>query len=305
MTTPSPTGPTLVNDVPPLPPRSPSLHKGQAGRVCIIAGSRGLSGAAVLAAEGALRGGAGLVRVCCPVGIQPVVAAAEPCAMTFGLPEDPDGRVRGPEAVRTLDWDWPTVVAIGPGLGRADALPEFVAAVLRRFGGPVVVDADGLNNLAPLAESVLAERADRPTILTPHPGEMARLRAARGWPLAAEDDAGRLRSAHEYAAAARVTVVLKGHRTVVATGTHAYVNTTGNAGMASGGMGDVLTGLVAALVAQGLPAFEAARLAVYVHGLAADHAAVQLGPVGYLARDVADFVPAALAEASRPRIGFR
>ncbi len=301
----SPSGPTLISDVPGLPPRLPTLHKGQAGRVCIIAGSRGMSGAAVLAAGGALRGGAGLVRVCCPAGIQPVVAAAEPCLMTVGLPEDADGRVRGPEAVRTLDFDWPSVVAVGPGLGQADALPEFVAAVLRRFAGPVVVDADGLNNLAPLAESALADRGKRPTIFTPHPGEMARLRAARGWPPAAEDDAGRLRSAHEYAAAARVIVVLKGHRTVVATGTHAYVNTTGNPGMATGGMGDVLTGLLAALVAQGLPAFEAARLAVYAHGLAADHAALRVGPVGFLARDVADLLPAALAEASRPRIGFR
>jgi NAD(P)H-hydrate epimerase len=135
---------------------------------------------------------------------------------------------------------------------------------------------------------------------------MARLREAAGLPeLMGSDDDTRLRIAHEYAQLTGLTVVLKGHRTVVCTPNEAYVNTTGNPGMATGGMGDVLTGLIAALLAQGLNAYDGARLAVHCHGLAADMCAKRIGPVGYLARDVAETLPAALARASNARIGFK
>jgi NAD(P)H-hydrate epimerase len=123
--------------------------------------------------------------------------------------------------------------------------------------------------------------------------------------LATMDDAARLAAAHEYACFADATVVLKGHRTVVCTAEQAYINTTGNPGMATGGMGDVLTGLIAALLGQGLSAFDAARLAVHAHGLAADRLAKAVAPFGYLAREVADAIPAALADATRPRLGFK
>lgn len=297
--------PAVTNEVPVLPTRPPAMHKGQAGRVAIVAGSRGMSGAALLSALGALRGGAGLVRVYCPGSILPIVAAGEPCLMTVPLPEDEAGHVALPSTT-VLDLKWADVLAIGPGLGQADSVGDTVARVLAEFAGPLVVDADGLNTLAPRGPSVWSARTGRPTIITPHPGEMARLRAGAGLGgMTGDDDATRLQGAHEYAAQTGLTVVLKGHRTVVCTPTDAYVNTTGNAGMATGGMGDVLTGLAAALLAQGLRVFDAARLAVHVHGLAADHCARDVGPVGYLARDVADAVPRALAEASRPRIGFR
>ncbi len=320
MSTSSDLPPPPTADVPGLPPRPAAMHKGQAGRVAIIAGSRGMSGAAVLCGLGALRGGAGLVRVYCPESVQPIIAASEPCLMTVPLPEDDAGRIASGPAGSRLDLDWPTAVALGPGLGQDAALAQFIRYVLHTFARPLVVDADGLNNLAgssATADSidVWKRRAAGSTIVTPHPGEMARLRSAAGLPeLAGDDDETRLRIAHEYAGLASVTVVLKGHRTVVCTPASGkgrggpplhYVNTTGNPGMATGGMGDVLTGFIAALLAQGMSAFDAARLGVYAHGLAADRCAKQIAPVGYLAHDVAAALPAALHEASRPRMGFK
>ncbi len=298
--------PRPTSDVPVLPPRPPALHKAQAGRVAILAGSRGMSGAALLSALGALRGGAGLVRVYCPRSIQPIVAGGEACLMTVPVDEDSAGRVAGPVDVAALDLGWADVLALGPGLGQSATLAELIRTLLSNFAGPVVVDADGLNNLASLGERAWASRSGRSTIITPHPGEMARLRQGAGLPeLRDDDDQTRLRVTFEYACYAGVTVVLKGQRTVVCTARQAYVNTSGNPGMATGGMGDVLTGLIAALLGQGLSAYDAARLAVYCHGRAADYCKRDIGPVGYLAREVADTLPAALADASRPRIGFK
>lgn len=305
---PNPDRPKLTTEVPPLPPRAPDTHKGQTGKVAIIAGSAGMSGAAVLCGLGALRGGAGLVRVYCPESIQPIVAASEPCFMTVPLPVTKDGtvRLRCPKQARG-EIDWADVVAVGPGLGAVES-GKFWLWLDYRWHGPGVIDADALNAIAqlPAVRKRWEERAGVPTIITPHPGEMARLRKSIDLPeLSETDDETRLRIAHEYAALTGVTVVLKGHRTVVCTPDEAYINTTGNAGMATGGMGDVLTGLIAALLGQGMPAFDAARLGVYVHGLAADRCLTKIAPVGYLARDVADAIPAALVAASQPRIGFR
>ncbi len=292
--------PPVTSDVPTLPPRDAATHKGQVGRVAIIAGSRGLSGAACLSGLGALRGGAGLVRVYTPESVRPLVAASEPCLMTVALPEDGDGRI-----VNSAETAWATVAAIGPGLGTNFTLPAVVASFLADFAGPVVIDADGLNNLAAVSHW-WAARANRPTVLTPHPGEMARLRTGAGLPpLNGEDDDARLRCAHEYARVTGCIVVLKGHRTVVSAPAQAYINNTGNPGMATGGMGDVLTGLIAALLGQGLSAFDAARLGVYAHGLAADMCAKEIGPLGYLAREVADRLPAALARCAHGPVGFR
>ena len=300
--------PEVTNALPALPPRDDATHKGQVGRVAIIAGSQGMSGAACLSGLGALRSGAGLVRVLTPASVQPIVAASEPCLMTVGLPETADGRISAREAIGIVEESlgWADVVALGPGLGQDDELPGLISAVLSSFDGIVVLDADGLNNAATLGSQVWETRGKRATVVTPHPGEMARLRQAIGLePLNEQDDESRLRCAHEFAAATGVTAVLKGHRSVVCTAKSAYVNTTGNPGMASGGMGDVLTGIIAALAGQGLNAFDAARLGVYVHGLAADLCAKQIAPVGYLAREVADMVPIALAQATQGPIGYR
>jgi hydroxyethylthiazole kinase-like uncharacterized protein yjeF len=298
--------PTPVTDIPRLAPRPPTMHKGQAGHVAIIAGSRGMSGAAVLSALGALRGGAGLTRVYCARSIQPLIATSEPCLMTVPLDEDDDGRLAIQPADGRLDLGWAHAVAIGPGLGQSARLRDLVTSVITNCTGPLLVDADGLNNVAPLGDKVWLPRVSRPTVLTPHPGEMARLRHGVGLPdLQGDDDDTRLRMAYEYASRTGVTVVLKGHHTVVCTPSAAYINTTGNPGMAAGGMGDVLTGFIAALLGQGVPPFDAARLGVYCHGLAADHCGHDIGPVGYLAREVADGLPAALREAGRSPIGFR
>jgi ADP-dependent NAD(P)H-hydrate dehydratase len=294
-----------VHDLPLLPERDPATHKGLAGRVAIVAGSRGMSGAAILAGLGALRGGSGLVRICCADEVLPIIAGAEPCYMT--TPVD----VTSEASLKAAVADWATVVAVGPGLGEAGQDPavlERIAAV--RFGGPLVIDADALTGLAEAGRDAVGLyerlRAGAPPVLTPHPGEMARLRAGAGLPkLAGNDDETRVRIAHEYAVLSGAIVVLKGHRTVVATAERVYVNETGNAGMATGGMGDVLTGLIAALVGQGLAPFDAARLAVHAHGLAGDFCAREIGPVGFLARDVADALPAALSQLSRRRLGFR
>ena len=298
------------------------MHKGQAGRVAIIAGSRGMSGAAVLCGLGALRGGAGLVRVYCPESIQPIVAASEPGLMTNGLPESASGVLSFKQsgvAVLTSP-DWSNVAAIGPGLGIDAGLSDLVNAVFQAYAGPLLLDADALNAISrtaawnaewwrtrqagPSPADTPAEKP--PVIVTPHPGEMAKLRQSLGLRAVAldNDDSLRLQAAFEFAQRTATIVVLKGHRTVVADSTRAYVNVTGNAGMAAGGMGDVLTGLIAALIGQGMSPFDACCLAVHAHGRAGERLAQRIGPIGFLAREVADELPAALAESSRPRIGF-
>ncbi len=294
---------SVVSQVPPRPPRDPATHKGQVGRIAIVAGSRGMSGAAALAALGALRGGAGLVRVLTPASVQPLVAASEVCAMSVAMPETPAGTLsRAGLSLLDESLDWCDVVAIGPGMGLAcrDDNLELLARVLES-ARPTVVDADALNSAD---DGLLRSRPN--AILTPHPGEMRRLCKVIGLTGPAGSDAdARLRYAGELARFTGGTVVLKGHHTVVAGPDRAFVNETGNAGMATGGMGDVLTGLIAALLGQQLGPFDAACLAVHVHGLAAYRCAERIAPVGYLAREVADALPAALNEVSRPRLGFR
>jgi hydroxyethylthiazole kinase-like uncharacterized protein yjeF len=296
--------PTPTSDIPTLPPRADTTHKGQTGRVAIIAGSRGMSGAACLSGLGALRSGAGLVRVLTPGSVQPLVAASAPCLMTVPLDEGDAGRIgqAALPAIRDTLLNWADVIGVGPGIGQDAEVAEVIVEILRTFDGPAVVDADGLNNIAQTGPEAWAARAKRPTVITPHPGEMARLRESAGLKLLkGNDDDTRLRLAHGYAAAFGLTVVLKGHRTVVCTADSAYVNTTGNPGMATGGM---LTGVIAALLGQGLSVFDAARLGVYCHGLAADLCAKRIGPIGYLAHDVADVLPAALAQVSNAPMGF-
>lgn len=314
--------PPIVTDVPPFPPRAPHAHKGDCGRVAIVAGSRGMSGAAVLCGLGALRGGAGLVRVYTPESVQPIVAASEPCLMTYPLPESHSGALSFKQSgVAVLSTpDWADVCAIGPGLGHDPGLADLVNAVFQTFPGPLVMDADALNVAAAARwpahwwrtrQAAAAPQASPgvkpPVVVTPHPGEMRRLRAALGQPDAeiSPDDEARIRVAYEFAVQSDTIVVFKGHRTVVADTARIFVNSTGNPGMATGGMGDVLTGLIAALIGQGMAAFEAACLAVHAHGRAADRLAAGVAPVGYLAREVADALPAALAESSREPIGFR
>jgi ADP-dependent NAD(P)H-hydrate dehydratase len=281
--------PRLITALPLLPSRPRDAHKGSFGRVLVVAGSRGMSGAAVLCGSAALRGGAGLVRVAVPHGILPTVAAANPCYMTAPLAEDDHGRVAADALPALLELAHAsTVVAIGPGLGQGEGPGVVVKELLARINAPVVLDADGLNALGSDPSPLRGRTA--PLILTPHPGEFARLLGSD----TAAVQADRQSLAVRFAEANRVVLVLKGQGTVVTDGTRLYVNTTGNPGMATGGSGDVLTGVIAALAAQRLEPFEAAQLGVFLHGCAGDLAAAHLGEVGLIAADLLDQLPRAV-----------
>lgn len=276
--------------LPHLPPRDAEGHKGAYGRVLVIAGSRDMAGAAVLAGRAALRGGAGLVTVATTAGSQPVVAGRAVCCLTRGLPETPAGTLRLgalPELMRLAEAS--DVVALGPGLGVHPSTAALVGALVERATRPLVLDADGLNNLA--GDLTPIDRAAGPRVLTPHPGEMARLADLPG-PGAVQK--ARSETALAFAAEHGCVLVLKGHGTVVTDGDELFVNETGNPGMATAGSGDVLTGLLAALLGQGLAPLDAARLATHVHGLAGDLARARLGELALTALDLLDYLPAAL-----------
>ncbi|MEZ5420158.1 MAG: NAD(P)H-hydrate dehydratase [Vicinamibacterales bacterium] len=271
-------------------PRSPDAHKGDFGRVLVVAGSRGMTGAAVLAARSALRAGAGLVTLATPASVQPIVAAMGAEFMTLPL-ADEDGRVsvEAVEQVLAMDVD---VVAVGPGLGGGPAVTAFVRALLDRCETPLVVDADALNACAG-DPGVLAGRDGRPLVITPHPGEMARLVGAA----AADVQADRVGVAREFAARHQVTVVLKGYRTLIALPDgDVFVNPTGTPGMATAGSGDVLTGMLAGTLAQLLDPPAAAQLATYLHGAAGELAEADEGEVAMVAGDIVRHIGDAVQE---------
>jgi NAD(P)H-hydrate epimerase len=286
---------TIVTEVPRLPPRPADANKGTFGHALVVAGSRGMSGAAVLCGSAALRGGAGLVRLAVPAGLLPLVAPGNPCYMTAPLPEDAEGRLALPARDELLGlFRWASAAGVGPGLGRSPDLSGLLADLLGQTQTPLVLDADALNGLAGRVELLRSHRG--PLVLTPHPGEFARLTGS-DIPAIQADRQGH---AVRFAAAYGVVLVLKGHGTVVTDGRRVYVNTTGNPGMATGGTGDVLTGLAAALLAQGLETFAAAQLAVYLHGRAGDLARDERGEACLIASDLLHFLPRAfLSHAGR------
>lgn len=272
-----------------LPSRSAEAHKGDAGRVLIVAGSSGLTGAAALAAQGAIRGGAGLVTLGLPACWQPTLAAKLTEAMTLALPDDDYGRLDWDAVPAILEWTQSVqAVALGPGLSTGGEVPQIVTQLVAQIEAPLVLDADGLNALAEDPE-VIHERG-YPTIITPHAGELSRLMRLP----VNEIQEDRLTAARSTAEALDCFVVLKGAATVIAAPDgEAWINSTGNPGMASGGMGDVLTGVIAALLAGGAEPLAAALAGVYLHGLAGDLAAEELGPRGILASDLLQRLPAA------------
>ncbi len=285
-----------IESIPSLPPRPADSHKGRFGTVLVIAGSRGMAGAAALAGASALRSGAGLVRVACPAEVQPTVASFEPSYMTYPLPGDGEGQIQLEPSIPVLERlsAAADVIALGPGLGQSEDIRGLVRWIVESNDRPLVIDADGLNVLA--AEKGLLSRLSRPVVLTPHPGEFARL-VGLG---VSEVQADRIENAARLAALSEpLVVVLKGAGTVVTDGRRVYVNTTGNPGMATGGAGDVLTGVIAALMAQELPAFSAAQLGVYIHGLAGDIARDQSGEIGMIAGDIVDSLPDAFYHAAQ------
>jgi ADP-dependent NAD(P)H-hydrate dehydratase len=274
----------IIKSIPKLKPRAKDAHKGDFGKVCIIAGSIGMSGAAALAGRAALRAGAGLVRVAVPKSVLPIIASIEPSFTTVPLPEDKEGRIAA-NAVNTIlnlipDND---CFAFGPGVGISQGLKSLLQLLLEQKGLRLIIDADGLNNLAMINNWPTQTKAS--VILTPHPGEIKRLWSGlfrTGLP------SERRKQAVELANKTKTTVVLKGAGTVVSDGQKVYVNKTGNPGMATAGAGDVLTGVITALAGQGLNNFDAAVLGVYVHGLAGDIAAKKMGQTSLIATDIID-----------------
>jgi NAD(P)H-hydrate epimerase len=265
-----------------LPGRAADSHKGDFGRVLIVAGSLGKTGAAHLAALGALRSGAGLVTVATPRSCLPIVASMGAEYMTIPLEETPSGTIDFASLDRVLDIT-ADVIAVGPGLGQEPSTAAFVHGLLERAGVPLVLDADAINAFSGDPDR-LAGRDGLDVVITPHPGEMARL--VNATTEAVQQD--RLRHAREFASGHKLHVVLKGHRTIVAgPDGRSFVNLTGNAGMATGGAGDLLTGMIAAWLAQLLDAEAACRLAVYLHGSAGDLAESDEGQIALMATDIA------------------
>jgi NAD(P)H-hydrate epimerase len=272
-----------------LPARPVDGHKGTFGHLLVVAGALGKSGAAVMTATAGLRAGAGLVTLACPASLQTIAATQLLEVMTAPLAEV-DGAVSLQAMVEVLALsDGKQALALGPGLGTGEETAALVRQLLKTSLLPAVIDADGLNALAGHLD-VLAQRRDRPTVLTPHPGEMARL---TGQTVAAVQG-DRIATARDFAVSHGVVLVLKGARTITASPDgRVRINASGHAGMASGGMGDVLTGLIGGLLAQGMQAAEAAALGVYLHGLAGDRLYDRFGDAGLLAGDLLRELPAA------------
>jgi NAD(P)H-hydrate epimerase len=274
-----------------IEPRMADSHKGDFGRVLVIAGSRGKTGAAHLAGMGALRSGAGLVTIATPASCLPIVASLAPEFMTEPLAESREGQLTAAAVEQVLEFSQ-DVIACGPGLGRGASVGEFVRALIERAEAPLVLDADAISVLADEPARLLG-REERDIIITPHPGEMARLIGGSS----DEVQLNRIEVASEFATRHRVYVVLKGHRTVIATPEgRVFINPTGNAGMATGGTGDVLTGMIAAFLAQLLDAEAACRLAVFLHGTAGDLAEAEEGEVAMTATDLLAHIGGAICE---------
>ncbi len=277
--------------LPRRPERKSDSHKGDYGRVLLIGGSQGMAGAIALAGIACLRSGAGLVHLAVPRAIQTTVAQFEPAYMTHGLSDDLHGRFsqRALARLRPLV-ESADVVALGPGIGRSVDVQRLVVELYSSVSRPLVVDADALYALGRHRAALLDAPAAR--IFTPHPGEFRRL----VW-CAPEASREQLEAtAIDWAAQTGTVLVLKGHRSLITDGARHEHNTTGNSGLAKGGSGDVLTGIIAALLAQGLAPFEAARLACHVHGRAGDWAAESLGQIAMTAGDLPRFLSAAFNE---------
>lgn len=253
-----------------------------------------MPGAPALAGMAALRSGAGLVTLAVPRSIQSTVASYEPSYMTIGIGVEDEKAllVDHLEELTELS-DSKTVVALGPGLATAPETKELVCELYEKLQQPMIVDADALNALA--EQSDVLPRAGGVRILTPHPGEFQRLRGQT----MAKDVETRTTQAAQFCQQLgnhQAVVVLKGNQTIVTDGKKYSINTTGNPGMATGGSGDCLTGVISALIGQGLTGWDAARLGVYVHGLSGDQAAQELGQVSLVASDLIDYLPTAFCE---------
>lgn len=263
--------------------RPRDIHKGDCGKVLVIAGSVGMAGAAILCARGALRAGAGLVRISAPTELYPILQVGVPEATCV------------PRELSLLDLMAHDAIAVGPGLGDDRQSAELIRTILKKYKKTVVLDADGLNAVSRFDLLDDLRQTGAEVIITPHPGEAARL-------LEYCNEAGfskrdRLQIAGQLTSKTGAICVLKGSETLVATeGGSSYTNTTGNPGMATGGSGDVLTGIIAALAGQGLPPEDCAKAGVFVHGMAGDLCAASLGETGMTSLDLANMVALAFKQ---------
>jgi NAD(P)H-hydrate epimerase len=272
-----------------LAPRQPDAHKGHTGHALILAGATGKTGAAAMATNAAMRAGAGLVSLGIPQSLNIILESQLPEAMTIPLPDQGTGLLLEEAFDKIVGAaQSKQAMALGPGLGTASHTRNLVHRVIKEIELPLVIDADGLNNIVGHINRLKARKAA--TILTPHPGEMARLTGIT--PAQIQQD--RVAAARRLAQQTKTYVVLKGARTLSASPDgQIFINPTGNPGMASGGMGDVLTGLITGLLAQGHPPLDACRIGVYLHGLAADMLRLK-APWGYLATEVMNTIPLAI-----------
>ncbi|MCC6682473.1 MAG: NAD(P)H-hydrate dehydratase [Phycisphaeraceae bacterium] len=279
----------IIHDVPDPPPRPQAAHKGTFGTVIVVGGCSTMIGAPALAARAALRGGVGLVKIATASELLTAMLTIEPGAT--GIVLDGDAQAQR-QAIEQADPQHQAVLAIGPGMGLSDSAGRLVENLLR---GPraIVLDADGLNLLA--QTTYRHPLQGPPLVLTPHPGEFMRLAQRLGIEHDPTDEAQRPTAAAALATTQHSVVVLKGHRSVVTDGKRCYINDTGNPALATAGSGDVLTGLLASLLAQNISVLDAAVLAVHAHGRAGDLWARSHGPRGLRAGDLADLLPAALA----------
>ena len=263
-----------------LPDREEWAHKGDFGKILLLCGSRGFTGAAYLAAMGALRSGAGLVFLGVPESIYAIEAMKLNEPVVFPLPDE-DGKLSHgaiPEILSRLPQM--DAVLMGPGLGQSEGTFQVVKTVLERADCPVVLDADGINVVAP-HKDILRGRTT-PTVLTPHAGEFARLGGKAKERVAAAEDMARDTGC---------TVLLKGHNTVITDGKTTYINSTGNPGMAVGGSGDVLAGIIVSLIGQGIGPLEAAACGAWLHGAAGDICEAEIGQYGMLPTDMLNVLP--------------
>jgi NAD(P)H-hydrate epimerase len=279
-----------VQRLPLLPRRALDSHKGDFGTALLVGGSRGMAGAIALAGMAALRSGAGRVRLAVPDPCLDTVAGFDPAYMTLPLPADEAGRfsVAARQGISEAA-EAATALGCGPGLGRSQPLSALVNWVYQVLPRPVVLDADALFALA--ANSQALTEPGGPRILTPHPGEFRRFLPEGRWPRGDMEEV-----AIKKAAKWKAIVVLKGHRTLITDGRESYHNDTGNPGMATGGTGDVLTGVITALLGQDLSPLDATRLGVWVHGRAGDLAAEELGEISLTATDLIRFLPFAFQQ---------
>ncbi|MGB3241766.1 MAG: NAD(P)H-hydrate dehydratase [Candidatus Omnitrophota bacterium] len=276
-----------------LPARREDSHKGDYGRVFVVAGSPGMTGAAFLCCEGALRSGSGLVTNGIPESLNPIMEIKLTECMTLPLTETQDQTLGVAAEKQILDFSGKSdVVVLGPGLGRSSETRPLIRKLIQEIETPIVLDADGIIALEGNPD-LLKDRRGR-LVLTPHPGEMSNLTGKD----VAEVQSMREDVAKSVAEVTGSVVCLKGHRTVVANPEgDVYVNETGNSGMATGGMGDILTGMIASFIGQGVDDYSAAVIAVYLHGLAGDIAAEKKGPFNMVATDVLDYLPEAFSRA--------